>query len=289
MFEGFRQQRIDVGEVGINLRIGGDGPPLLLLHGYPQTHVMWHRVAPALAEHFTVVLPDLRGYGDSSKPPGGHRHATYSKRAMAADQVAVMEALGFTRYRVAGHDRGARVTHRMCLDHPDRVEQAAVLDIVPTATVYATADRALATAYFHWFFLIQPNNLPEHLIGADPDHWFDHLTAQGTHFSPSALAEYRRCFRDPATIHATCEDYRAAATIDLDHDSADGHQKITCPLLVLWGRRGFVGAHYEPLTLWRDKAPDVRGTALPGGHFLAEEAPDETAEALLSFFTEHRI
>ena len=288
MLDGFPRKRVDVDGIGINLRTAGDGPPLLLLHGYPQTHVMWHQVAPTLAEHFTVVLADLRGFGDSSKPPGDEGHATYSKRALAADQVAVMEALGFTRFRVAGHDRGARVTHRMCLDHPDRIEQAAVLDIVPTATVYATTDRDLATTYFHWFFLIQPNGLPEHLIGADPERWFDHLTASGAHFTPDALNEYRRCFRDPATIHATCEEYRAAATIDLDHDAADAHRKITCPLLVLSGSRGFVGSHYDPVTLWRDKAVDVRGTALPSGHFLAEEAPRETTQALLTFFTEGR-
>ncbi|QKZ17298.1 alpha/beta fold hydrolase [Streptomyces chartreusis] len=284
MLAGFEKRRIDVGDVTINLRTGGDGPPLLLLHGYPQTHVMWHRIAPALAEHFTLVLPDIRGFGDSSKPAGDDTHLAYSKRALAADQVKVMEALGFSRFRVVGHDRGARVTHRMCLDHADRVEQAAVLDIVPTSSVYAMTDQAMATAYFHWFFLIQPGGLPEHLIGADPDRWLDHLAfGRGGPFDPEALAEYRRCFRDPATIHATCEEYRAAATVDLEHDAADADRKVDCPLLVLWGDRGFVGNTYDPVALWRKKAVDVRGEALPGGHFLAEEAPDETLKAVLSF------
>lgn len=288
MLDGFHQTRVDVDGIGINLRTAGDGPPLLLLHGYPQTHVMWHKIAPLLAEHFTVVLADLRGFGDSSKPPSDERHATYSKRALAADQVAVMEAAGFSRFRVAGHDRGARVVHRMCLDHPGRIERAAVLDIVPTASAYATADRDFATTYFHWFFLIQPDGLPEHLIGADPDRWFDHLTCRGAVFDLGALAEYRRCFRDPATLHATCEEYRAAATIDLEHDTDDADQKIACPLLVLWGGNGFVGNRCDPVALWKDKALDVRGTAVPSGHFLAEEAPEETAQALLAFFTEDR-
>ncbi|MFF3332773.1 alpha/beta fold hydrolase [Streptomyces sp. NPDC002888] len=283
MFEGLKQQRVDADGLTINLRTGGDGPPLLLLHGYPQTHVMWHRIAPALAERFTLVIPDLRGFGDSSKPAGDEAHATYSKRALASDQVRVMEQLGFDRFQVVGHDRGARVTHRMCLDHADRVEKAVVIDIVPTAAVYAMADRDMATAYFHWFFLIQPNELPEQLIGADPDLWLDHLTSGGAHFAPEALAEYRRCFRDPATIHATCEEYRAAATIDLEHDAADEGWQVECPLLVLWGDRGFVGRHYDPLTLWREKARDVCGAPLPGGHFLAEEAPKEMVDALLGF------
>lgn len=286
MLEGFTPRRVNSGGVEINLRTGGEGPPLLLLHGYPQTHVAWHRIAPVLAEHFTVVLPDLRGYGDSAKPPGGHRHSAYAKRALAEDQVRVMETLGFSRFRVAGHDRGARVAHRLCLDHPERVERAAVIDIVPTTTVYEQTDMAMATAYFHWFFLIQPADLPERLIGADPDHWFDrivHLRPGGEPFDPVALAEYKRCFREPAAIHATCEDYRAGATIDLEHDTLSAGRPIECPLLVLWGEDGFVGRRYAPLAAWRRHAVDVRGAALPGGHFLLDESPEETLDALLPF------
>ena len=286
MFEGFTHQRVNAGGTEINLRMGGEGPPLLLLHGYPQTHVAWHRIVPVLAEHFTVVLPDLRGYGDSAKPPGGHGHSTYSKRALAGDQVQAMEMLGYTRFRVAGHDRGARVVHRLCLDHPERVERAAVLDIVPTTTVYEQTDMAMATAYFHWFFLIQPFDLPERLIGADPDYWFDRivqLRPEGEQFDPVALAEYKRCFRDPAAIHAMCEDYRASATIDLEHDVLSGGQKVACPLLVLWGKDGFVGRRYAPLAVWRRYAVDVRGEALPGGHFLLDESPEQTLNALLPF------
>ncbi|MEU2913973.1 alpha/beta fold hydrolase [Streptomyces massasporeus] len=286
MFEGFAQHRIDADGTEINLRTGGEGPPLLLLHGYPQTHVAWHSIAPVLARHFTVVVPDLRGYGDSAKPPGGPRHSAYAKRALAVDQVRVMEELGFSRFRVAGHDRGARVTHRLCLDHPERVERAAVLDILPTTTVYEQTDMVMATAYFHWFFLIQPFDLPERLIGADPDHWFDkivHLRPGGEPFDPLALAEYKRCFRDPATIHATCEDYRAGATIDLEHDALSKGRKIECPLLVLWGEDGFVGRRYDPLAEWRLHARDVRGAALRGGHFFLDESPEETLDALLPF------
>ncbi|MGQ4618851.1 alpha/beta fold hydrolase [Nocardia sp. R7R-8] len=287
MFEGFGHHRIEVDGVEINLRTGGSGPPLLLVHGYPQTHVAWHRVAPILSEHFTLVIPDLRGCGDSGKPPGDATHLAYSKRVLAADQVQVMRALGYPRFRVAGHDRGGRVVHRLCLDHPDRIEQAAVLDIVPTRHAYRTVDKVMAATYFHWFFLIQPYDLPERLIGAESDLWLDRLMnvgAEDDFFDVEAIAEYRRCFRDPKTIHATCEDYRAAAGIDLDHDAADLDRRIGCPLLVLWGERSFVGRHYDPLGTWREVAADVRGCALPSGHFPAEEAPGRTAEALLNFF-----
>ena len=271
----------------IHVTFGGSGPPVLLLHGYPQTHVMWHKIAPALAESHTVVMPDLRGYGDSGKPASGADHAAYAKRSMAADQVAVMRRLGFPRFQAVGHDRGARVLHRLCLDHPDAVARAAVLDIAPTSSMYARTDQAFATAYYHWFFLIQPYDLPERLIGADPDYWVGrklaHWNRSGDVFTPEAVAEYRRCFRDPAAIHATCEDYRAAASIDLEHDRADGHKKVTCPLLALWGAAGVIGRSFDALALWREKAIDVRGGALPGGHFLAEEAPRETLAALLEF------
>ena len=287
MFEGFRREFIQANGVEIHAVVGGEGPPLLLLHGYPQTHVIWHKIAPALAERFTVVAADLRGYGDSAKPPGGPGHAAYSKREMAADQVAVMQALGFERFSLVGHDRGGRVSHRLSLDHPDRVERVAVLDIAPTRTVFETVDQTVATVYYHWFFLIQPNGLPEKLIGYDPDDFLQRkLTAWGADgdaFTDEAVAEYKRCFRDPAAIHATCEDYRAAASIDLDHDRADEDARIACPLLVLWGNRGLVGRRYDVLNVWRDKADDVRGEGLDCGHFLPEEKPKETLAALLEF------
>jgi len=288
MFEGFEKRRVATGETEIALRIGGTGPPLLLLHGYPQTHVMWHRIAPALAERFTVVCADLRGYGDSGKPAGGPDHAAYSKRAMARDQVAVMSALGFERFRLCGHDRGARVAHRLALDHPERVERIAVLDIAPTLRMYADTDRAFATAYYHWFFLIQPAPLPERLIGADPAFWLRSCLGkwggeEGA-FVPEALAEYERCFTDSASIHATCEDYRAAAGIDLEHDRGDLGTRLPMPLLVLWGEKGLVGRSWDVLAVWRERAAAVEGAALPCGHFLPEEAPDETLAALRDFF-----
>ena len=239
MFEGFEGVRIETEGASINVVYGGKGPPVVLLHGYPQTYAMWHLVVPRLAESFTVVATDLRGYGDSSKPEGGVDHAGYSKRAMAADQAEVMEALGFGSFAVVGHDRGGRVAHRMALDHPERVTKLVVLDIVPTHYVFATADKELATVYYHWFFLIQPYDLPERLIGTDPDYFLGKkLGGWGTGievFAPEAYAEYERCFRDPKTVHASCEDYRAAATIDLEHDEADRGRRIECPLLALWG------------------------------------------------------
>ncbi|MCH7794837.1 MAG: alpha/beta hydrolase [Proteobacteria bacterium] len=287
VLDGFDRTRIATSGAEINVRKAGAGPPLLLLHGYPQTHVMWHKIAPRLAERFTVVLTDLRGYGDSAKPPGGDDHAAYSKRAMAQDQVEVMAALGFERFAVVGHDRGARVTHRMALDHPERVSKAAVLDIAPTLHMYEHADIAFATAYYHWFFLIQPFDLPERLIGGDPDFYVDRKIGKWSKtegcFSAEALAEYKRCFRDPATIHATCEDYRAAAGIDLEHDRADLERKIACPLLVLWGAGGVIERTYDTLAVWRARAEDASGRALPCGHFLPEEAPEETLAELVAF------
>ena len=287
MFEGFRREFIQANGVEIHAVVGGEGPPLLLLHGYPQTHVIWHKIAPALAERFTVVAADLRGYGDSAKPPGGPGHEAYSKREMAADQVAAMQALGFDRFALVGHDRGGRVSHRLALDHPERVERAAVLDIAPTRTVFETVDQTVATVYYHWFFLIQPNGLPERLIGYDPDDFLQRkLIAWGAEedaFTPEAVAEYKRCFRDPAAVHASCEDYRAAATIDLEHDRADEDARIACPLLVLWGERGLVGRRYDVLDVWRDKADDVRGHGIDCGHFLPEEKPAETLAALREF------
>ena len=264
----------------------GDGPPLLLLHGYPQTHAMWHRLAPRLAERFTVVCADLRGYGDSGKPASDDTHLAYSKRAMAQDMVEVMAHFGHARFRLVGHDRGARVSHRLCRDHPAAVSQVALLDISPTATMYAHTDKAFATAYYHWFFLIQPFDLPERLIGAEPVYYLRRkLGGWGTgleHFDARALAEYERCFANPATIHATCEDYRAAASIDLEHD-ADG-RKVSCPMLVLWGERGVVNRLFHPLDDWRAVADDVRGRALPCGHYLAEEVPEDTFAEITRFF-----
>lgn len=291
MFDGFESRTIRTREASIFLRSAGSGLPLLLLHGYPQTHAMWHRVAPALARRFTVVCPDLRGYGDSSKPPGGADHAGYSKRAMARDMVEVMATLGFERFAVAGHDRGGRVTHRMCLDHPHAVTRAAVLDIVPTRTIFAATNKAIASGYYHWFFLSQPEPLPERLIGGDPIFYLHRkLGAWGaaglSSYAPEALAEYERCFHDPATIRSTCEDYRAAAGIDLEHDEADLDARIACPFLVLWGEKGLMQKNFDVLATWREKASGtVEGRALPCGHFLPEEQPEATTAELLRFFS----
>jgi haloacetate dehalogenase len=288
LFEGFEKRRIETPEAEIELVRGGDGPPLLLLHGYPQTHAMWHLVATALAEDFTVVATDLRGYGDSSKPFGEEDHSTYSKRAMAGDQAAVMASLGFDSFAVIGHHRGGRVAHRMALDFPDRVTKLAVLDIVPTRHVFETVGKDLATAYYHWFFFIQPYDLPETLIGGDPSYYLHKkLGGWGTPleiFAPEALAEYERCF-DAATIHASCEDYRAAASIDLVHDEKDWNEarKAECPLLALWGGRGVVKKTYDVEAVWREYASDVRGKPLDAGHFLAEERPVETTRELRAF------
>ena len=286
-FPGFASHRIKTRDAEIRCVVGGDGPPVLMLHGYPQTHVMWHRVAPALAQAYTVVCADLRGYGESSKPVTDATHAAYSKRAMARDMVELMRELGHARFRLVGHDRGARVAHRLCLDHPSAVSHVAMLDISPTRTMYARTSQAFATAYYHWFFLIQPFDLPERLIGADPVYYLRRkLGGWGTglvHFDPRALAEYERCFSNPATIHATCEDYRAAASIDLLHDAESESQRVECPLLVLWGKRGVVDRFFEPLDDWRAVARDVRGQALACGHYLAEEKPEDTLQALRAF------
>ena len=288
MFEGFERFGIATSGAQIVGRRGGSGPPLLLLHGYPQTHAMWHKVAPALAAHFSVVALDLRGYGDSSKPESAPDHAPYSKRAMAADMVEVMAALGFDTFAVCGHDRGGRVAHRMALDHPDAVTRLAVLDIAPTREMYRDAGQEMARAYWHWFWLTLPEPFPERAILADP---LDFLARKcgswgsGTGvFAPEAWAEYERCIQDPATVHAMCEDCRAAATIDIAHDDADGGRKVNQPLLAIWGADGVIERCYDCLALWRERAADVRGGAMPGGHYLAEQHPGELLERLMPFF-----
>ena len=292
LFPSFTQHRIEVGDPGENITIhcevGGEGPPLLLLHGYPQTHAIWHKVAGKLAQSHTVVCADLRGYGDSSKPPGTPDHANYSKRAMACDQVRVMQALGHRRFAVVGHDRGGRVAHRMARDHRDAVTKICVLDISPTLTMYENTTMEFARAYYHWFFLIQPAPFPETLIGHDPRYYLP-WTSGGRHgnsnayTAPEAIAEYERCFSDPAAIHASCEDYRASASIDLEHDRADLADKIQCPLLALWGEKGVVHRLFDPIKDWSAVASDVRGKALPSGHFIPEEVPALLLAELIPF------
>lgn len=259
----------------------------MLLHGYPQTQVEWRKIAPELAKNYTSVIPDLRGYGDSSKPPGGDKHVNYSKRALALDQVEVMEKLGFKQFAMVSHDRGARVGHRLALDHPDRLTKLVMMDICPTHYMYKTADRQFASAYFHWFFLILPAPFPETLIGNNVDAFLKVFMGpvMPKSIEPDAYAEYRRCFSDPATIHASCEDYRAAATIDLVHDEEDMNKKISCPVLALWGANGIVGRKYDVLTVWRERAAQVSGKALPSGHWLTEEVPDETLAEVKRFLT----
>ncbi|MGO4738266.1 alpha/beta fold hydrolase [Bosea sp. 2KB_26] len=263
---------------------------MLLLHGYPQTHVLWHKVADQLKRRFTLVCADLRGYGDSEKPASDAAHLVYSKRAMAQDMVEVMIALGHDRFAVGAHDRGARVAHRMALDHAGHVTRLATLDIAPTREMYANTTDAFARAYWHWFFLIQPAPFPERMIGADSKAYWLKKCGSGsaglTPFAPEALEHYLRCFADPATIHASCEDYRAAATIDLRHDDEDGGRKLEQPLLALWGEQGVIGRCFDPLALWRQRAQNVQGRPLPGGHYLAEEIPDLVAAEFTAFFGE---
>jgi haloacetate dehalogenase len=291
MLEGFKRSETQTSGARIVTVVGGSGPPLLLMHGNPFNHMHWAKVAPTLAKEFTVVLTDLRGYGDSEKPPGGDDHAGYSFRAMAQDQVEVMAALGYDKFYVAGHDRGGRVLHRMCLDHPEKVLRAAIMDIIPQHYLYRNITFDWAKFSWHWFFNIQPYDLPERLMGADPDYFIRKKlakTEQGLRFfDPAALAEYIRCFRDPATIHAICEDYRATFGVDLTMDTVDfeAGRRIGCPLLLLWGATGGVGRNHRSMEIWPRYALDIRrGEALPCGHYLSEEAPEETYAELRAFF-----
>jgi len=286
LFPRFRTRRVRTSGAAINMVIGGDGPPVLMLHGYPQTHAMWHKVAPLLARDYTVVCADLRGYGDSSKPQGIPGHGNYSKRAMGRDMVEVMAELGFLGFHVVGHDRGARVGHRMARDYPRRVRTLTVLDISPTLKMYQSTSMQFARAYWHWFFLIQKAPLPEQLLAGHVPWYILRRLGRGPsglkHFDKRAVAEYARCFSDPRTIHATCEDYRAAATIDLVHDRKN-KAKITMPVLAVWGKHGVIAALFDCLADWREVAADVRGKALACGHFIAEEKPGELLLELRRF------
>ena len=297
MFDNFTKTQIKANGVYINLVHGGAGPPLLLLHGYPQTHVEWHKIAPKLAEHYTVVAPDLRGYGDSEKPPAQEGDLSiYCKRTTAQDQVEVMETLGFESFHVVGHDRGARVGHRMALDHPERVRTFTSLDVVPSQAAFDHMDSQLSFAWFHWHLMRQPSPLPETLISNSAKAYLDFLLERWTAIDGSitdeAYTEYLRCFNDPETIRATCLDYRGIE-LDLQHDEADRGRKLTCPVLLLWGsnmakRPGWqTGANLDMLTVWRERAVDVRGKPLDCGHFLPEELPEETTAELLAFLSAH--
>ena len=290
MFPGFASRHVALDGVVIHARVGGAGPALLLLHGHPQTHVMWHRVAADLATRFTVVAMDLRGYGDSSRPLSDALHLTYSKRVMAQDAVRLMQSLGHVRFAVCAHDRGARVAHRIGLDHADRVDRMMLLDIAPTLAMYENTSKDFARAYWHWFFLIQPAPLPERLVDADPVAYLRDVMGRRhaglAAFDAAALAEYERCIASPGSAHAICEDYRAAAGIDLEHDRADrdaGHT-LGMPLRVLWGAHGAVGRCFDVMSLWRLAAPGATGRALDCGHYIAEERPGELLAEIDHFF-----
>jgi haloacetate dehalogenase len=295
VFDGFAIRQLPTERGAIHARVGGNGPPLLLLHGYPQTHLMWHAAASRLAERFTVVATDLSGYGESFRPTPAPDHAPHSKRALALDQVQAMAALGHERFAVAGHDRGGRVAYRMALDHPERVSALVVLDIVPTAEVWARADAQLALGYWHWGFLAQPAPLPERLIAGDPDAYFDHhlrrigLGADPRRYPKAVMDAYRRQLDDPGAVEAICEDYRAGATIDRVLDEADGRdggRQIGCPVHCLWGRRGALELFYgDVLEVWRPWAPQVTGRGLDASHFLVEDEPAEVAGDLTTFLT----
>jgi haloacetate dehalogenase len=289
-FENYVPFTVDANGVSIFGMKGGNGPPLLLLHGHPQTHEIWHRLADVLAQHFTVIATDLRGYGASGKPPSDAQHLPYSKRAMAADQVAIMQHFGFEHFMVCAHDRGARVAHRMAVDFPRAVDRLMLLDIAPTLAMYEATDRTFATAYFHWFLLNQPEPLPELLIGSQPDAYVERVMGSRhaglAPFAPHALQAYRDALKQPGAVHAMCEDYRASATIDLEHDRADIEcgNKIACPLRVLWGAEGVIEKNFKALDEWRRVARDVSGRKMPAGHYIAEEVPDELLAEMLAFF-----
>jgi haloacetate dehalogenase len=286
-FEGFQLSHIDVGEVSLRVRHGGSGPPLLLLHGFPETHMMWATVAVGLARDFTVIVPDLRGYGGSSKPKTSADHEPYSKRAMGRDAIALMRHFGFERFDLAGHDRGGRVGYRLALDHPEVIRRLSILDIVPTGEVWARADRRFAIGYWHWSFLAQPYPFPETLIGKDPDTYFFTPYFRGILTDEKAYQDYRAAMHDPAAVHAMCEDYRAGATYDRLLDNEDrGKKKITCPVQVLWGAKGAVGSWYDVLDVWRTWTDNLRGEAIDCGHFIPEEKPAETIRALRDFFAD---
>ena len=288
MFDGFKRHRINVGGAEINVVAGGKGPTVLLLHGYPQSLALWARVAPALARDFTVICADLRGYGDSSKPPCLPDRSNYSFRVMAQDMVACMAALGFDRFHVIGHDRGGRVAHRMALDHPSVVQSLAVLDIVPTLDMLSHVTRQLAATYWHWYFLAQPEPFPESLIGADPDRFFETCLvgwgrARIEDFDPEQLAEYRRVWRDPQYIHGSCSDYRATLAVDILHDEADQHTKVTCPSLALWGSDGAMARLFDMEKVWSERCATLRVSSLPGGHFFIDQSPQATLAVLSDF------
>lgn len=289
LMQGFRYETIKTSGAEINVAIGGSGPPLLLLHGNPLTHVSWHRVVPDLIRHFTVVAPDLRGYGDSSKPDGGEDHAAYSFRSMGQDNIELMAQLGFERFQVAGHDRGARAAFRMALDYPDRIERLAALDIIPTYNLLSNVTLGWGMESYHWFFMAQKAPFPERLIGADLDYYINYkLNKKGVGlsiFAPEAFAEYARC-TTPEQIHAVCEDYRATVTLDYAYDKADHEagRKLACPVLVLWGSNSHVGRHLKPIEAWSEWAPDLQGFAIPTGHYPAEQRPDLISKAFLEFF-----
>lgn len=289
MFSGFQKAQCHVNGIDIAYRIGGSGPGLLLLHGHPQTHIIWRKVAPVLAERFTVVAADLRGYGDSGKPPADPQHLTYAKRTLAQDNIELMQTLGFDTFDLLAHDRGARVAHRLAMDHPAAVRRMILLDIAPTLAMYSQTDETFARAYWHWFFLIRPAPLPETLIDADPDLYL--RSVMGTRsaglapFMDGAFEEYLRCLKLPGTARGICEDYRASATIDLEHDRADraANRMLTMPTLALWGANGIVGKCFDPLAEWKKVASDVQGRALPGGHYLPEEVPEALLDEVTAF------
>jgi haloacetate dehalogenase len=292
MFDNFESQVVTVDGTDIACVVGGSGPPVLMLHGFPQTRAMWARVAPQLARHFTVVCSDLRGYGDSAKPVCLPDRSNYAFRALAADQVGLMNRLGFKRFHMVGHDRGGRTGHRIALDHPDAVLTLTVMDIVPTYAMFMDTNRKVAGAYWHWYFLALPEPFPERLIGNDPDFFYESCLGWGasglSDFDPEMLADYRRAWRDPAMIHGSCSDYRAAATIGLDHDSADIERKVECPTFVAYGGSGAMAKLFDLPAEWRKRCLDVSEASLPGGHFFVDQYPDATASALLGFLSRHR-